>query len=93
MQVTIARQLGLEPTTVGNFFMNARRRSMDKWRDDNSGQSGAAGHSQKSDMGSMHHHNAMGSSMDMNDDDDDMDLKLSEADGDFDLDNDEDDEM
>merc|ERR1719210_1621329 len=33
MQVTIARQLGLEPTTVGNFFMNARRRSMDKWRD------------------------------------------------------------
>ncbi|EDV34858.2 uncharacterized protein Dana_GF15916 [Drosophila ananassae] len=34
MQVTIARQLGLEPTTVGNFFMNACRRSMDKWRDD-----------------------------------------------------------
>ncbi|XP_075987307.1 homeobox protein onecut isoform X2 [Anticarsia gemmatalis] len=34
MQVTIARQLGLEPTTVGNFFMNARRRSMDKWKDD-----------------------------------------------------------
>merc|ERR1719336_128263 len=33
MQVTIARQLGLEPTTVGNFFMNARRRSMDKWRE------------------------------------------------------------
>lgn len=35
MQVTIARQLGLEPTTVGNFFMNARRRSMDKWKEDN----------------------------------------------------------
>lgn len=35
MQVTIARQLGLEPSTVGNFFMNARRRSMDKWKDDN----------------------------------------------------------
>lgn len=34
MQVTIARQLGLEPTTVGNFFMNARRRSMDKWKDE-----------------------------------------------------------
>lgn len=33
MQVTIARQLGLEPTTVGNFFMNARRRSHDKWRE------------------------------------------------------------
>jgi len=31
--VTIARQLGLEPTTVGNFFMNARRRSHDKWRE------------------------------------------------------------
>ncbi|CAG0897785.1 unnamed protein product [Darwinula stevensoni] len=34
MQVTIARQLGLEPQTVGNFFMNARRRSQDKWKDD-----------------------------------------------------------
>ena len=34
MQVTIAKQLGLEPTTVGNFFMNARRRSMDKWKDE-----------------------------------------------------------
>ncbi|XP_055605746.1 uncharacterized protein LOC129753908 isoform X2 [Uranotaenia lowii] len=34
MQVTIARQLGLEPTTVGNFFMNARRRSMDKWKEE-----------------------------------------------------------
>ena len=31
--MTIARQLGLEPTTVGNFFMNARRRSHDKWRE------------------------------------------------------------
>ena len=37
MQVTIARQLGLEPTTVGNFFMNARRRSHDKWREDCNG--------------------------------------------------------
>ena len=34
MQVTIARQLGLEPQTVGNFFMNARRRSQDKWKED-----------------------------------------------------------
>lgn len=33
MQVTIAQQLGLEVTTVSNFFMNARRRSMDKWKD------------------------------------------------------------
>lgn len=35
MQATIAQQLGLEVTTVANFFMNARRRSVDKWRDDN----------------------------------------------------------
>ncbi|XP_071521811.1 uncharacterized protein [Panulirus ornatus] len=43
MQVTIARQLGLEPSTVGNFFMNARRRSMDKWKDDNEGGSKVCG--------------------------------------------------
>lgn len=41
MQVTIARQLGLEPTTVGNFFMNARRRSMDKWRDEEPSKDGS----------------------------------------------------
>ncbi|XP_050410814.1 one cut domain family member 2 isoform X1 [Patella vulgata] len=35
MQTTIAQQLGLEVTTVANFFMNARRRSLDKWQDDN----------------------------------------------------------
>ncbi|BFZ05001.1 hypothetical protein BsWGS_08040 [Bradybaena similaris] len=35
MQQTIAQQLGLEVTTVANFFMNARRRSLDKWQDDN----------------------------------------------------------
>ena len=34
MQVTIARQLSLEPITVGNFFMKALRRAMDKWHDD-----------------------------------------------------------
>jgi nuclear factor 6 (one cut domain family protein 1) len=33
MQMTIAQQLGLEVATVSNFFMNARRRSMDKWKD------------------------------------------------------------
>ncbi len=33
MQVTIAQQLGLEVATVSNFFMNARRRSMDKWKE------------------------------------------------------------
>lgn len=41
MQVTIARQLGLEPTTVGNFFMNARRRSMDKWKDEEPSKDGS----------------------------------------------------
>ncbi|KAM9331028.1 one cut domain family member 2 [Gastrophryne carolinensis] len=34
MQITISQQLGLELTTVSNFFMNARRRSLDKWQDD-----------------------------------------------------------
>nr|XP_006816488.1 PREDICTED: onecut transcription factor isoform X2 [Saccoglossus kowalevskii] len=34
MQITIAQQLGLELSTVSNFFMNARRRSLDKWQDD-----------------------------------------------------------
>ena len=33
MQVSIAHQLGLQPTTVGNFFMNARRRLQDKWKE------------------------------------------------------------
>lgn len=42
MQVTIARQLGLEPTTVGNFFMNARRRSMDKWKDEDPNKTAAS---------------------------------------------------
>ena len=40
MQVTIARQLGLDPSTVSNFFMNARRRSVDKWKDDRDDTSG-----------------------------------------------------
>ena len=29
--MAIASNLGLELATVSNFFMNARRRSMDKW--------------------------------------------------------------
>ena len=33
MQQTIAQQLGLSLTTVSNFFMNARRRSIDKWNE------------------------------------------------------------
>jgi hypothetical protein len=63
MQVTIARQLGLEPTTVGNFFMNARRRSMDKWKDESD---------PKSLSGSI----AMSPSQLDLDDDTDMDLDL-----------------
>ncbi|EFB22857.1 hypothetical protein PANDA_015521, partial [Ailuropoda melanoleuca] len=31
MQVTISQQLGLELNTVSNFFMNARRRCMNRW--------------------------------------------------------------
>ncbi|XP_072133811.1 hepatocyte nuclear factor 6 isoform X3 [Mobula birostris] len=34
LQITISQQLGLELSTVSNFFMNARRRSLDKWQDD-----------------------------------------------------------
>lgn len=34
MQITISQQLGLELSTVGNFFMNARRRSQDKWQEE-----------------------------------------------------------
>ncbi|XP_007908932.1 hepatocyte nuclear factor 6 [Callorhinchus milii] len=34
MQITISQQLGLELNTVSNFFMNARRRSMDRWLDE-----------------------------------------------------------
>lgn len=37
MQITISQQLGLELSTVGNFFMNARRRSQDKWQDGEDG--------------------------------------------------------
>ncbi|XP_029437591.1 hepatocyte nuclear factor 6-like [Rhinatrema bivittatum] len=37
LQITIAQQLGLELSTVGNFFMNARRRSLDKWADEGPG--------------------------------------------------------
>ncbi|XP_033030656.1 hepatocyte nuclear factor 6-like [Lacerta agilis] len=34
LQITIAQQLGLELSTVSNFFMNARRRSLDKWMEE-----------------------------------------------------------
>ncbi|XP_062405759.1 hepatocyte nuclear factor 6 isoform X1 [Sardina pilchardus] len=44
LQITISQQLGLELATVSNFFMNARRRSLDKWLDDgsNSGNSNSS---------------------------------------------------
>ena len=44
MQVTIARQLGLDASTVSNFFMNARRRSIDKWREDSPPPSSLSSH-------------------------------------------------
>ena len=34
MQIAIAKELALEVNTVSNFFMNARRRSRDKWLDE-----------------------------------------------------------
>nr|XP_010598401.1 LOW QUALITY PROTEIN: hepatocyte nuclear factor 6 [Loxodonta africana] len=40
LQITISQQLGLELSTVSNFFMNARRRSLDKWQDEGSSNSG-----------------------------------------------------
>ncbi|MEE6503025.1 hypothetical protein FKM82_004716 [Ascaphus truei] len=40
LQITISQQLGLELSTVSNFFMNARRRSLDKWQDESCSSSG-----------------------------------------------------
>ncbi|XP_059425523.1 hepatocyte nuclear factor 6 [Carassius carassius] len=34
MQLTISQQLGLELNTVSNFFMNARRRCVDRWHEE-----------------------------------------------------------
>ncbi|KAG5900250.1 hypothetical protein JTB14_018231 [Gonioctena quinquepunctata] len=72
MQVTIARQLGLEPTTVGNFFMNARRRSMDKWKDEDPKSAAAALlHQQMSpdmDHDDLDHDGDMDNDMDDHDD-------------------------
>ncbi|XP_015923236.3 hepatocyte nuclear factor 6-like isoform X3 [Parasteatoda tepidariorum] len=53
MQITISQQLGLELSTVGNFFMNARRRSQDKWQDteDKAKSSSLAHH-----LNGHHHH-------------------------------------
>ena len=49
MQISIARQLGLQPTTVGNFFMNARRRLHDKWQQQESESQSSIGDDQVDD--------------------------------------------
>uniref|UniRef100_A0A3B4AVS0 One cut domain family member n=2 Tax=Periophthalmus magnuspinnatus TaxID=409849 RepID=A0A3B4AVS0_9GOBI len=43
MQLTISQQLGLELSTVSNFFMNSRRRCPDRWDADEHGH-GVHGH-------------------------------------------------
>lgn len=43
MQITISQQLGLELSTVSNFFMNARRRCVDRWHDDHGSSPGQPG--------------------------------------------------
>ncbi|XP_037131833.1 one cut domain family member 2 [Syngnathus acus] len=43
MQLTISQQLGLELSTVSNFFMNSRRRCPDRWDAEEHGH-GAHGH-------------------------------------------------
>lgn len=42
MQTMIAEQLGLKVSTVANFFMNARRRSTEKYCDDDEPPAAAA---------------------------------------------------
>lgn len=72
MQITISQQLGLDLSTVGNFFMNARRRSQDKWLDDNT--SDADRHSSMSGSASP-----MSDRGDLNDEPDDMDEEIHET--------------
>lgn len=43
MQATISQQLGLELNTVSNFFMNARRRCMNRWAEEPGTAPGGAG--------------------------------------------------
>uniref|UniRef100_A0A915EH54 Homeobox domain-containing protein n=1 Tax=Ditylenchus dipsaci TaxID=166011 RepID=A0A915EH54_9BILA len=47
MQLTISQQLNLDPTTVANFFMNARRRGHDHRQQNNS--SGGSAHADGND--------------------------------------------
>ena len=72
MQVTIARQLGLEPTTVGNFFMNARRRSMDKWKDEDPKSTSATILHQQMSPGMEHDENEHEVDLDNEGDEDDV---------------------
>ncbi|KAM5235785.1 hepatocyte nuclear factor 6 [Ctenodactylus gundi] len=48
LQITISQQLGLELSTVSNFFMNARRRSLDKWQDEGTATSASSSSSASS---------------------------------------------
>ncbi|XP_019712394.1 hepatocyte nuclear factor 6-like [Hippocampus comes] len=56
MQLTISQQLGLELSTVSNFFMNSRRRCPDRWDTEEHGH-GAHGH-----MHAAHRHGGNASS-------------------------------
>lgn len=81
MQVTIARQLGLEPTTVGNFFMNARRRSLDKWKEEGGYGGGAGGGGDKAKGSPKENGSSSLSSVNgMSDDEHDDDLDDEAAD-------------
>ena len=61
MQITISQQLGLDLSTVGNFFMNARRRSQDKWMDDTGDDNGEDAGDNISDAGDTRHSSASNS--------------------------------
>lgn len=57
MQVTISQQLGLELSTVSNFFMNSRRRCTDRW-DTEEHNHGVHGHMHTSHGNSNNNNNA-----------------------------------
>ena len=54
MQIAIAKELNLEVNTVSNFFMNARRRSRDKWLDDSGNNNRISGDEMSGSPGSCH---------------------------------------
>lgn len=61
MQATIAEQLGLKVSTVANFFMNARRRSLDKYTDANDVVQAACNDTiaaEAAEQQQQHHHSA-----------------------------------